>query len=288
MKKILSLFLCVCIFLSLFSVISYAYCEICNRRATADYFWRNDYVIVTIKKGYKRVGGVYYPSEFSAELVNKIIPRSFVKEGKEDHPIYNADYYRDIIMLFLKEPSEENCLLLIELLKENPIVENAQRVFSTNAVYPAISNSPGFSTKVGDADCDYKITAADARMILRFSVGLDEHIEQHWMQFDVDFNNKITAADARIILRYSVGLYEYSLESLLVKVKDGYIPENYDVTPEFFGNELIARVEYIGQDSSFCVYLNAPGQKNLFELKAYLENSEMIEYTEFNYIGYLA
>ena len=152
----------------------------------------------------------------------------------------------------------------------------------------AVSADVECSGESFDVNFDDFCTAADARFILRCSVALEEYTDLQKKIGDANDDGYLTAADARIILRYSVGLYEYSLESLLVKVKDGYIPENYDVTPEFFGNELISRVEYIGQGSSFCVYLNAPGQKNLFELKAYLENSEMIEYTEFNYIGYLA
>lgn len=281
MKKILSLFLCVCIFLSLFSVISYANCEAYDRRETDEYYWDPSIVIVTIKKEHMRVGGMYYPYEFSEELVEEIQPISYVEEGKENHPLYNNDDFRDVMALVLKEPSDENVLLLIEILKDNPIVENAQRNLKTNVIYPT-------AFTVGDADCDGNITASDARFVLRCSVNLEEYTDLQKKISDANDDGYLTAADARIILRYSVGLYEYSLESLLVKVKDGYIPENYDVTPEFFGNELISRVEYIGQGSSFCVYLNAPGQKNLFELKAYLENSEMIEYTEFNYIGYLA
>lgn len=61
---------------------------------------------------------------------------------------------------------------------------------------------------LGDVDGNMKITAADARLALRTSVGL-ENYDADTAEFrasDVDFNGKVTAADARTILRTSVGL----------------------------------------------------------------------------------
>ena len=55
----------------------------------------------------------------------------------------------------------------------------------------------------GDADGDGKITAADARLILRAAVGLEEVSLERG---DMDGDGKITAADAREVLRDSVGL----------------------------------------------------------------------------------
>ena len=54
----------------------------------------------------------------------------------------------------------------------------------------------------GDIDNDGKISAADARLVLRMSVGLEELD----MMADVDSDGKVSAADARFILRASVGL----------------------------------------------------------------------------------
>ena len=58
----------------------------------------------------------------------------------------------------------------------------------------------------GDIDCDSKITAADARLALRASVGLEKFSETQTLAADVDNNKSVTAADARTILRVSVGL----------------------------------------------------------------------------------
>lgn len=56
---------------------------------------------------------------------------------------------------------------------------------------------------VGDADGDGKITSADARLLLRASVGLEEIPLEIG---DIDGDGKITASDAREALRRSVGL----------------------------------------------------------------------------------
>ncbi|MBR3767516.1 MAG: N-acetylmuramoyl-L-alanine amidase [Clostridia bacterium] len=58
---------------------------------------------------------------------------------------------------------------------------------------------------VGDVDGDGKVTAADARLILRASVGLEEiDLETG----DIDGDGKITSSDARAALRISTGLEE--------------------------------------------------------------------------------
>ena len=58
----------------------------------------------------------------------------------------------------------------------------------------------------GDIDGDKKITAADARLALRASVGLEVFTAEQTKNADVDGTSGISAADARLILRASVGL----------------------------------------------------------------------------------
>ena len=60
----------------------------------------------------------------------------------------------------------------------------------------------------GDPDGDGRITAADARLALRKSVGLENFAEGSpaFVACDVDHDAKVTAADARLILRASVGM----------------------------------------------------------------------------------
>ncbi len=62
------------------------------------------------------------------------------------------------------------------------------------------------TVSLGDVDGDGKISAADARLALRASVGLENLSDAEKLAADVDSNGQITAADARLILRASVGL----------------------------------------------------------------------------------
>lgn len=72
--------------------------------------------------------------------------------------------------------------------------------------------SPYFSK--GDVNGDGKIHAADARTVLRASVGLTTLAGMTLFAGDADRNEKITANDARLILRASVGL-----ENLYITIK---------------------------------------------------------------------
>ncbi len=60
----------------------------------------------------------------------------------------------------------------------------------------------------GDVDCDGKISAADARLALRASVGLEDYksTSAQYKAANVGTEDKLSAADARLILRASVGL----------------------------------------------------------------------------------
>jgi hypothetical protein len=58
----------------------------------------------------------------------------------------------------------------------------------------------------GDADTDGSVTPADARLVLRFSVGLDVFSDLQTILSDVDSDASVTPADARIVLRAAVGL----------------------------------------------------------------------------------
>ena len=62
--------------------------------------------------------------------------------------------------------------------------------------------------KLGDIDANNKVEAADARLALRASVGLEKYNAgtAQFLAADVDLDNKISSSDARLILRFAVGL----------------------------------------------------------------------------------
>ncbi len=69
---------------------------------------------------------------------------------------------------------------------------------------PAPSEPPENTGLKGDINADGKITAADARLALRYSVNLEKFTEKQKIAGDADNNGTVTAADARIILIASV------------------------------------------------------------------------------------
>lgn len=63
-----------------------------------------------------------------------------------------------------------------------------------------------FASVKGDVDADGSVSSADARLALRYAVGLEVPTEDQKLLADYDENGTIDAADARSILRVAVGL----------------------------------------------------------------------------------
>ena len=67
---------------------------------------------------------------------------------------------------------------------------------------------PALAPTVGDVDADGVVTTADARLVLRYAVGLGnfDKVIKDIKVADFDGNGKVEAADARMTLRAAVGL----------------------------------------------------------------------------------
>ncbi len=82
--------------------------------------------------------------------------------------------------------------------------------YSSNVEYgftvSGVRNSQSAGNLPGDVNFDGQVTAADARLALRASVGLENLSAQQIAVADIDKKSGVTAADARLILRASVGL----------------------------------------------------------------------------------
>lgn len=81
-----------------------------------------------------------------------------------------------------------------------------------------------------DVDADGSVTAADARLVLRYSVGLERLTGEALREADPNFDAMITAADARYILRMSVGLEKAPLTNEYEILRSG----NFRVKGELF------------------------------------------------------
>ena len=71
---------------------------------------------------------------------------------------------------------------------------------------PVFAESDSYCTLRGDIDGDGKVTAADARLLLRCAVKLEKIDYSRINAYNVDGNTTVTADDARTVLRIAVGL----------------------------------------------------------------------------------
>lgn len=75
------------------------------------------------------------------------------------------------------------------------------------------------TVKLGDVNGDGRVTASDARSILRFAATLDTYNEELLNISDVDINGKVTASDARKVLRVAATL-EVDLGEITIGEED--------------------------------------------------------------------
>lgn len=149
-----------------------------------------------------KVGGeTYEKAKAIVEEICEAIP--FVNRGVK----LGAPAYSDFGVNSLTEMS--SCLLEVGFIDsdEDNILFDAYFAEMALAIAKGLLRAVGLEYKApvvkGDADGDGKVTSADARLILRAAVGL-EQIDLEVA--DIDGDGKITSADAREALRGSVGL----------------------------------------------------------------------------------
>lgn len=91
-------------------------------------------------------------------------------------------------------------------LPEEPTTEISEEPTTEISNDTNSGSNPVPTIRKGDIDNDGRISASDARLTLRASVGLEKFNIELTKKADVDKDNKISASDARLILRASVGL----------------------------------------------------------------------------------
>ncbi len=100
--------------------------------------------------------------------------------------------------VMLEEPYYAYNQNVLEALKNYPGLDLVSRAYMEDIIPIRLT--------YGDVDFDDKVTAADARQILRFSVSLEVPEDYHISFGDLDADGLLTAADARSCLRTAVGL----------------------------------------------------------------------------------
>ncbi len=253
-KKTISLSLCILIFLlPVFNVSASDIRGIKVSIENTDESYRITFS-VSAPKGISSVDmSVSYDSMVftsATALTSDTDAEKFINEIPEN-PVENESYYiydyiiKDGTLRYsgfftasFEEDSDTFSFLVLELeksenetaLNENITVsatvsDGIQRVTKTT-LYSLLSGDEITSDSVikehfmGDIDMDNKVSAADARKALRYSVGLEEIPLEAVMYANPDFDNKISAADARIILRTAVGLEKQTAHNFEVTLTD--------------------------------------------------------------------
>lgn len=130
-------------------------------------------------------------------------------------------------------------------------------ILTAQSVFPVFAAE--MNVLLGDADTNGDISAADARIALRLSVGLENSNPNIIKICDVDSNGKADAADARLILRASVGLENFNGKTVTLTIADA--PETGDRDTTIFTLPApAAPVVAAGHDTfTFTVYGNGHG-----------------------------
>lgn len=189
MKKTFSILLAVILLFT-----SFAFTSIAEEAEDEEqYYFFTDSLLVLINRENSVYGKTYSPEFFDGDYVAKVTDLTYYGEEYADDLASDPDF-RQILMLTLYQPSESVVDFLIESISGYPTVESAEY------------NLVEYWTPLGDVDGDNDVTSADARQILRFSVGLDDPTEEQEFFGDMDDDFMLTASDARLALRTAVGL----------------------------------------------------------------------------------
>ena len=104
------------------------------------------------------------------------------------------------LVAFAEKDGRRILVLAYGCSTENDRFGKVREIFELTFLHPVI----------GDVDDNEEISATDARLVLRASVGLEEMTAKIKNRGDTDGDDNITSSDARSILRASVGLDDMS------------------------------------------------------------------------------
>lgn len=143
---------------------------------------------------------IYYPETITVS--NDI----FVSNGEIQKPSVTV---KDTKGNLLSEGTDYNVTYSGESIEagEYTLTVTFTGKYSGEKSFPYLINKkPEPEVLPGDVNNDGEVTAADARLALRASVGLEKLTEIQLKAADADNDGEVKAADARLILRVSVGL----------------------------------------------------------------------------------
>ncbi len=137
-------------------------------------------------------------------------------------------------------------------------------------------------TVMGDVDGDKKVSSADARLVLRASVGLETFTAAKKALADVDYDGKITSADARLVLRAAVGLETLSERQIIDgsdenQFAERLLTDDADLFVDEERDKLILLLHSIKEEYSFEVVIHTTntynGQSSMQYADDYYDNN---------------
>ena len=131
--------------------------------------------------------------------------------------------------------------------------KSVKRVFSVILAVVMIASvaiTSFAASKKGDVNSDGRITAADARLVLRYAAKIENFSDEQKKNADVNGDNKVTAADARKILRVAAKLE--SEESLSGELP--IIPPHFDKLSKAFAASFGAEFDCKTNDANYVVF----------------------------------
>lgn len=151
--------------------------------------------------------GVVDITNLVMEIMMKYNPDSIKEMGKEQAALFIQSTINTIADAIMQVADNKDLIIRYDPLE---VLGN----FFDLELDEITSEKPEETTKdpneleigMGDVDGDGRITAADARLILRRAAQLITFSMEQEARADVDKDGKITAADARKVLRVSAGL----------------------------------------------------------------------------------
>lgn len=121
----------------------------------------------------------------------------------------------------------------------------------------------------GDADGDGKVTASDAREMIKASIGTVEFDETQMSACDFDSDGKISLIEARCVLRFAA--------KLSARLEDSY--DDKAKTEDFTGTpQLIIEGKYDNNESVLTVSVAVDNASGHLAFGGYLEYSDELEY----------
>lgn len=162
------------------------------------------------------------PDYFESELLSALTEGTYAyvslifteAEADADYAAYNAEilhrhfsndeilYVADSVPMAVVRLSADK---VPDVYTDESVAWILNAFFGTNPVVDAITGN----FQMGDVlAADGKVTASDARELLRMTAGLEEipRSKTVWFGCDMNFDGQLTPADARIILRTAAGL----------------------------------------------------------------------------------